>query len=642
MNDSHSSLLDKLIRELTDLRDSLLGLEQTYQDQLAGLPPACVPSARNLLHYLALRGHDIRKLQDELATLGLSSLGRAEACVLANLDAVLSLLQHLRHRRDLTLESGPAFGLAESKALLKQRTEDLLGLKPAHRSVRIMVTMPSEAAHDYAFVRDALTLGMDCMRINCAHDDAATWASMIEKLRQAETETGKHCRILMDLAGPKLRTGPLEPGPKVVKCRPQRDCLGRATAPTRVCLAPSGKQVTPPGGVEICLPVPANWLVQLDVGDRVKFQDARGSNRTLRVIEMVGQCRIAQLDRTAYVATGSRLWLRKKEPHDAPVQEEAAVGDLPALVVPLILRPGDTLLLTKDLQPGRPETRDEDESVRQSARIGCTLPEVFADLLPGQRVWFDDGKIGGIIRRVAPDHARVEITHASPKGNNLGPDKGINLPDTELHLPALTQEDVKNLDFIVSHADMVGFSFVNSAAGVAELQALLAERGGHRLGIVLKIETPRAFEHLPEMLLTALRRPSVGVMIARGDLAVECGYERLAELQEEILWVCEAAHVPVIWATQVLENLAKLGMPSRAEITDAAMGERAECVMLNKGPHIREALRVLDDILRRMEGHQSKKRPTLRRLGLSDHFRPAVEHAVMGPRLTSIEASRPI
>ena len=106
-------------------------------------------------------------------------------------------------------------------------------------------------------------------------------------------------------------------------------------------------------------------------------------------------------------------------------------------------------------------------------------------------------------------------------------------------------------------------------------------------------------------------------MIARGDLAVECGYERLAEVQEEILWICEAAHLPVIWATQVLESLAKKGQPSRAEITDAAMGERAECVMLNKGPHIVAAVSALDDILRRMQDHQSKKSSRLRPLHLS-------------------------
>ncbi len=131
---------------------------------------------------------------------------------------------------------------------------------------------------------------------------------------------------------------------------------------------------------------------------------------------------------------------------------------------------------------------------------------------------------------------------------------------------------------------------------------------------MLKIETQRGFERLPEMLFAAMAARAAGVMIARGDLAVECGYERMAEVQEEILWACEAAHMPVVWATQVLETLAKTGLPSRAEITDAAMGERAECVMLNKGPHILDALRMLDDILKRMQAHQTKKRPLLRAL----------------------------
>jgi pyruvate kinase len=142
----------------------------------------------------------------------------------------------------------------------------------------------------------------------------------------------------------------------------------------------------------------------------------------------------------------------------------------------------------------------------------------------------------------------------------------------------------------------------------------LAELGCGHLGIVLKIENRTAFEQLPDLLLAAMGSPSVGVMIARGDLAVEMGYERLAEVQEEILWLAEAALVPAIWATQVLETLAKQGTPSRAEITDAAMGERAECVMLNKGSHILEAIHALDDILSRMQAHQHKKRAMLRRL----------------------------
>ncbi|HEX7240646.1 MAG TPA: pyruvate kinase, partial [Longimicrobiaceae bacterium] len=118
----------------------------------------------------------------------------------------------------------------------------------------------------------------------------------------------------------------------------------------------------------------------------------------------------------------------------------------------------------------------------------------------------------------------------------------------------------------------------------------------------------------------ALRCRAAGVRIARGDLAVEVGFERLAEVQEEILWMCEAAHVPVVWATQVLEQLTRKGAPSRAEVSDAALGERAECVMLNKGPYLADAVRALDDILSRMHRHQEKKRPLLAHLGVADHF----------------------
>jgi pyruvate kinase len=170
--------------------------------------------------------------------------------------------------------------------------------------------------------------------------------------------------------------------------------------------------------------------------------------------------------------------------------------------------------------------------------------------------------------------------------------------------------------------DRVGYSFVRTEADVLELQSRLADLGAEgNLGIILKIETREGFDQLPRLLLAAMRSRAVGVMIARGDLAVECGYQRLAEVQEEILWICEAAHTPVIWATQVLESLAKNGVPSRSEITDAAMGERAECVMLNKGPYIVAAVRILDDVLRRMRTHHEKKRSMLRKLHVADAFR---------------------
>lgn len=258
--------------------------------------------------------------------------------------------------------------------------------------------------------------------------------------------------------------------------------------------------------------------------------------------------------------------------------------------------------------------------VVQPPTIGVTLAEVFDDIRVGEPIWFDDGAIGGVIRSVEPTRVEVTITRTKTGGARLAADKGINLPESALRLPALTERDREDLRFINGRTDLVGYSFVRSEEDVYALQACLKTISDRDIGIILKIETRRAFERLPGLLIAAMHSPASGVMIARGDLAVECGYERLAEVQEQILWMAEASHTPVIWATQVLESLARDGTASRAEITDAAMSERAECVMLNKGPYILDAVRTLDDILIRMQSHQHKKTATLRQLGLARRF----------------------
>jgi len=262
------------------------------------------------------------------------------------------------------------------------------------------------------------------------------------------------------------------------------------------------------------------------------------------------------------------------------------------------------LTLTDDLPPVPSD----------GARIGCTLADALEAVRVGHRVFFDDGKIGGEVVACRPGEAAIRITLVSPAGSRLRAEKGINFPDSDLRLPALAAEDDATLQLVVDHADLVGLSFAQDAVDVGTLQDRLAELGGTHLGIVLKVETARGFAALPEMLLAGMASERLGVMVARGDLAVECGFERLAELQEEMLWLCDAAHVPVVWATQVLDQMARTGRPSRAEISDAAMGGRAECVMLNKGPHIVEAVGSLDDILNRMGTHQRKNVALLRRL----------------------------
>src|SRR5262249_45140304 len=368
------------------------------------------------------------------------------------------------------------------------------------------------------------------------------------------------------------------------------------------------------------LTVPSEWLGRLNDGDKIKFLDARGLSRSMTVSNVVGSSRLARSTQTAYLKSDTVLQVVGGRPTKAEPRSIARIGDLASVPQPIVLKPGDTLILTRSLDPGRPALENERGEIVEPARIGVTLPEIFSDVQPGEKIWFDDGKIGGVISTVDEQQISVKIVKARSKGEKLQEDKGINLPDSQLQLPALTQEDIPLLPFIASHADVVGYSFVRDPADVYLLQEELAKIGGERLGIILKIETLQGFEKLPDLVLASMRSLRLGVMIARGDLAVECGYERTGELQEEIMWIAEAAHVPVIWATQVLENLAKKGQASRAEISDAAMAERAECVMLNKGPYIVDAVRVLNDVLRRMQHHQAKKSSLLRPLTLADRF----------------------
>jgi pyruvate kinase len=614
---SAEALPRKLSGQLKAIHADLLCLEREFESHLAH----CAlhkKSVRNLIHYLALRRHDIRELQEELAALGLSSLGRMESHVLAGIEAVLKLLHRLAGCEWVSPDgSGPGLEFAEGKTLLRANTDALLGLAPQKRNVRIMVTVPREAAEDYQLVRQLVANGMNCMRINCAHDDAEAWSAMIANLQRAKQELGKECRVEMDLAGPKLRSGSIDPKTQILKWRPQRDLFGQVVMPAQVWLTPVDNPEPAPVEASGYLRVPTELLARMRDGDVIKFKDLRGKSRVLEIGGAHGRSRMAASAQTVYLNAGAALaFIHISRANGATkVSAEATVG--PPKRPFILLKAGDSLVLTRAPIPGRPVLPDKQGQIEQPAMISCTLPEIFADLRPKEPVWFDDGKIGGVIESVSAERVSVRITTVKPSGDKLGEDKGINFPDSTIRLPAMTEKDIADLAFVVKHADIVGLSFVRRPEDVATLQAELARLNALEMGIMLKIETRTAFEHLPAILLQAMRGGKVGVMIARGDLAVECGWERLAEAQEEILWVCEAAHVPVIWATQVLENLAKTGAPSRAEITDAAMGERAECVMLNKGPHLVHAVQVLDDILCRMEAHQSKKSARLRRLHLS-------------------------
>lgn len=479
-----------LLRDIESLQAAVLAGAERHLTRWQGWcdRPDYRPSAENFAHYLALRQHDIRGLQRRMMALGLSSLGRAESRVLPSLDAVLALLRATAGTDPHPGGTGSAAFFA-GEARIEERSQILFGDKARQTAVRLLVTLPSTA--DRAFVLRLAELGVEAVRINCAHDDQDIWARMISHVEAAATVTGRRMRVFMDLAGPKIRTGTLRKGK-------------------------NGKRVAPGDDLAIALP--------------------------------------------------GRL----------------------------------------------------DHAPHAMAAIECTLPAALTAAIPGQRLFLDDGKLGAVIIQAEPWGiiTRVE-TGPEDTGYKLKPEKGLNFPDTDFDTPALTAEDRASLPFVARHADVIEYSFVQGAEDVAALQrelAALDPETWHRQGLVLKIETARAVRNLPDMLVRAAGRQPAAVMIARGDLAVEIGFARLAEMQEEILWVGEAAQVPVIWATQVLESYLKTGLPSRGEMTDAAMAARAECVMLNKGPHLFEAIRELDRLLSRMGDHLSKKTPLMRPL----------------------------
>ncbi len=436
------------------------------------------PGAENLANYLALRRHDLSELQPCLSAYGLSSLGRSEARVRTALDTLLVTLARLSEFAKP--EYPPLLRVSDGERALREEQDRILGHDPGDAKSLVMVTLPTEAASDGELVRRLLTAGANCVRINCAHDNATIWADMIGLLRSAASELARDCRVLMDIAGPKCRIETVH-GPEKIR-----------------------------------------------------------------------------------------------------------------------LRRGDEFALVKEAHK-----RDKDGEILAT----ITFPEILDGLKVGAEVSIDDGKIGARVVSVKPGKVKLIVSRVPDGGARLKPEKGVNFPNAELHLPPLTRDDFLALDFVVEHADLIGFSFVQHPADVALLDRELIRRrpDGPLLPIMLKIETRLGVQNLPQLIVEAAGRRPLAVMIARGDLAVELGFGRMSEMQEEILWLCDAGHVPVIWATQVLDNFVSEGGPTRAEATDAAMSQRAECVMLNKGPYLVEAVVFLKDVLKRMERHQSKE-----------------------------------
>ena len=471
---------EQLAAELNRLDQLMIETEQRFSKELERIHPGHRRNAANLLHYLLLRSIDFRNAQDDLHAWGLSSLASAESHIRGQLHQILYWLQH---RPEVSMD---LFHADTAHLSLTRRAATLFGTKQYETVPFIMVTLESSLAENYEEVKNLLQSGMNVARINCAHDDEATWLSMIQHIRRATHITGLTCKIFMDLPGPKIRT--------VI----------------------------------------------------------RGSGR-----------------------------------------KEIKTGDSFHLIDPDLF----------DIHPHA---------------VGCSLSGIVDQLQVGDTVLFDDGLIETRVDKRSPGMAKLLVQRISTKKPLLKAEKGINFPDTILDIPALTDQDRVCMPFIVQYADMIGYSFVRTTDDVDCIREALGT--APHPALVLKIETPEAVRNLPDLLLSAMQEEHIGLMIARGDLAVEIGFERLSEIQEEILWLCEAAHVPVIWATQVLESLNKSGLATRSEVTDAAHATSADCVMINKGMHMIKTIETLRDILLRSGGHHIKKRYTFRPLSIAKQF----------------------
>jgi pyruvate kinase len=584
------------------LRRELLDLTKAVEDELTLQRPRIDAaleqhrsSAINLACYLGLRKRDVHRLQLELAAVGLSSLGRCEGHVR---DALRRLYAWVSGDYRGAMASGPANDLdwSSAEALLHKNTRALFGPRPADRHVYIMVTAPAAAQADAQWADDLLTAGANLLRINAAHETPPEWKAIATVFKNRAASLGRKVRVIVDLPGPKLRTEIRQEEPSVLHFPRAKDRLGRTLAPRQVPLVAHYE-----AGAQI--PIPASWLTRLEAGDKIIFTDAGGRDRELLVRTGANEQVCAECSRSLYITAGLPIvWMRGETEMDRD-----AVGMLPQRPRELRMAATDVFLLNETGYSADPAVN----------ALAFPEPHLLQQVKAGERVVLDDGKLFAIAESASPEGLLCRVQRVVKSPARLRSGKGIAFPDSQLSLGHLSERDETALRLALEHADGVGVSFVAAPQDVALVGERIRQAGKPGFGMILKLETRSAMNNLAAILFEALKYDPVGLMIARGDLAVELSFERLAEMQEEILWFGEACHLPVIWATQVLDNVAHSGLPTRAEVTDAAMSMRAECVMLNKGPHIATATKMLADIIRKMEAHQYKKRSLYRQLAVA-------------------------
>ena len=260
---------------------------------------------------MLLERKTFEKIQYELTEYGLSSLSRPERKVMATINAVLQRLGEMINEKSNGITTEPPLGFIESKEIYNRNIESVLGPKPRERRARIMVTLPTEAATDYSLVKELVANDVDCVRINCAHDNEEVWSGMIANVKKAREEFSTSCLIYMDLSGPKLRTAGIETKPVVQRAKPTRNQIGIVQQRVAVVFFREDMPDNLPEEFDVCIPVDADWLELCEKGDFITLRDARDSNRKFNILRTDANYIIADSGKTTYFSPGLELVLNK-------------------------------------------------------------------------------------------------------------------------------------------------------------------------------------------------------------------------------------------------------------------------------------------------------------------------------------------
>lgn len=258
--------------------------------------------------------------------------------------------------------------------------------------------------------------------------------------------------------------------------------------------------------------------------------------------------------------------IMKKEPFNI-----AILGDLQGPK----LRVGELENGKLELIPGMEIIFTSEKMVGNAEKIYVSYPSLAADVKEGERIFLDDGKMEVQVREILNEkEIKIRVT----LGGTLLPKKGVNLPDSALTMPSLTEKDRADLDFIIEqNLDWVALSFVRKAIDITELKQIIKAKNS-KIKVIAKIEMPEALKNLRDIIIE-----SDGVMVARGDLGVEIPIEQVPVVQKDIIRKCMHRAKPVIVATQMMESMMDRTKPNRSEVSDVANAvlEGADAVMLS-------------------------------------------------------------